>query len=223
MREVLRKILMLGAIKTIELLNVALPFSFFYKTDGKIFYTSPEVFNPYFFAFSSIFFAKHLLIPKNSLVLDLGTGSGILAIFAAMKARKVIATDISPFAVRNALVNIKLNRLSEKIRVRRGSLFRPLKEKFDIILFNPPYFPLKPKTYMEAALFCGQNYSLLRKFLANAKKYLNSHGIIQLSLSSYMDLKLIHKFFKIYRFRPLILARKFLFFEVLYLYLLLPL
>jgi release factor glutamine methyltransferase len=213
---------MFGAINTIEILDLAFPFSLFYKKDEKIFYTSPEVFNPYFFVFSSIFFAKHLVVPQNSMVLDLGTGSGILAIFAADRARKVIATDINPYAIRNARINSKLNKLSDKIIVRKGSLFRPIKEKFDTILFNPPYFPLKPKTYKEAALFCGPNYLLLRKFLANSKKYLNPHGFIQLSLSSYMNLKLIQKFFKKYGFRPIMIARKFLFFEILYLYLLIP-
>ena len=213
---------MFGAIDTIKILNLVLPFSFFYKIKGKMFFITPDVFNPYFFVVSSGFFADHMAIPKNSSVLDLGTGSGILAIFAADRARRIIATDINPYAIRNTRINSKLNGVSNKIIVRKGSLFRPIKEKFDIILFNPPYFPLKPKTYLEAALFCGPNYLLLRKFLANAKKYLNPQGIIELSLSSYINLNLVHKFFKKYGFRPIIIARKFLFFEIIYLYILIP-
>jgi len=213
---------MFGAITIVKMLNSVLSFPFFYRIGEKIFYTTPEVFNPYFFTASSILFAKHLFIPEGATVLDLGTGSGILAIFAADKAQKVIATDISPYAIRTIRINTKLNKLSKKIMIRRGSLFRPLKEKFDIILFNPPYFPLKPKTYKEAALYCGPNYLLLQKFLSKAKTYLNPNGLIQLSLSSYMDLNFIHKLFKKYKFRPIMIARKFLFFEILFLYLLFP-
>jgi release factor glutamine methyltransferase len=222
MREFLKKILMYATINILKTLNFVVSFPFFYKTHGKIFYTVPEVFTPYFFVVSSTFFAEHLFIPKEAIVLDLGTGSGILAVFAANEARKVIATDINPYSVRNARINSKLNKLSNKIIARRGNLFGPLKEKVDIILFNPPYFPLKPKTYLEAALYCGPNYRILRKFLATAKQHLNPHGLIQLTLSSYMDLNLMHKLFKKYRLRPIMVARKFLFFEILYLYLLIP-
>ncbi|MDD1778814.1 MAG: methyltransferase [Candidatus Helarchaeota archaeon] len=222
MREFLKKILMYGTINILKTVNFAVSFPFFYKTHGKTFYTVPEVFSPYFFVVSSTFFAEHMVIPKEATVLDLGTGSGILAIFAADKARKVIATDISSYAVRNARINSRLNKLSNKITVLRGNLFRPLKEKVDLILFNPPYFPLKPKTYLEAALYCGPNYRTLRNFLATAKQHLKPHGLIQLSLSSYMDLELMHNLFRKYRWRPIVVARKFLFFEILYLYLLVP-
>jgi release factor glutamine methyltransferase len=222
MREFLKKILMYGTINVLKALNFVVSFPFFYKTHEKIFYTVPEVFNPYFFVVSSTFFAEHLCIPKEAAVLDLGTGSGILAIYAADKARKVIATDISPYAIRNARINSKLNKVSDKIIVRRGKLFGPLKEKVDIILFNPPYFPLKPKTYFEAALYCGPNYRVLRKFLAEATQHLKPHGFIQLSLSSYIDLNLMHKLFRKHRLRPIVVARKFLFFEIIYLYILVP-
>ena len=222
MRDLLRKILMYGTINSLKALNLAVSFPFFYKIRGKIFYTAPEIFNPYFFVVSSTFFAEHLFIPREATVLDLGTGSGILAIFAADKACKVIATDISPYAIRIARINSRFNKLSSKILVRRGNLFGPLKEKVDIILFNPPYFPLKPKSYMEAALYCGSNYLVLRKFLANVKQHLKPHGLIQLSLSSYMDLNLMHKLFQKYRLRPILVARKFLFFEIIYLYILEP-
>jgi release factor glutamine methyltransferase len=222
MREFLKKLLMYGTITVLKTLNFVVSTPFFYKTHGKIFYTIPEVFNPYLFVVSSTFFAEHLFIPKEAIVLDIGTGSGILAIFAANKARKVIATDINPYAIRNTRINCKLNKLSDKIRVHRGKLFSPLKEKVDIILFNPPYFPLQPKTYFEAALYCGRNYRVLRKFLAEARQHLKPQGFIQLSLSSYMNLNLMHKLFKKHRLRPIVVARKFLFFEIIYLYILVP-
>ena len=222
MREILRRILMYGSLYLLKLLNFTFLFSFFKKIRGKIFYFSPDVFSPHFFVVSSTFFLDHLYIPKDSIVLDMGTGSGILAIFAADHAKKVIATDISPYAVRNARINVKLNQLSDRIQLRKGNLFRPVKEKFDVILFNPPYFPLKPKTYMEIAWCCGENYIILRNFLAKAEKFLNPEGVIQMSVSSYMDLKFMKKLFRKYGFHPILVARKFLFFEILYIYLLIP-
>ena len=187
-----------------------------------MFYFSPDVFSPHFFVFSSTFFIKHMYIPRGAKVLDIGTGSGILSIFAAEKAQKVVATDISPNAIQNARINIKLNNLNHKIELRLGNLFRPITERFDTILFNPPYYPLKPKTYMEAAWCGGNNYTVLRNFLRKAKNHLSSTGFIQISLSSYMHVNFILKLIQKYRFQPVLLARKFLFFETIYFYLLIP-
>jgi release factor glutamine methyltransferase len=165
---------------------------------------------------------EHLYIPKDSAVLDLGTGSGILAIAAAERAQKVVASDISPYATHNTRINVHLNKLSNKITILKGNLFHPIHEKFDIILFNPPYYPFKPKTYIEAAWCGGENYALLRRFLSQAKGYLNPNGVIQISASSYTDLNFIKRLFKKHNFHPIMVARKFLFFEILYIYLLIP-
>ena len=222
MRKFFRKILMHGSLNLLKLLNLLFYFSFFKKINGKTFYFTPDVFSPQFFVVSSTFFIQHLSIPKGSMVLDMGTGSGILAIFASESAQKVVATDINPHAIQNARINVRLNNLSIKIELRRGNLFQPITEKFDVILFNPPYYPLKPKTYMEAAWCCGTNYFCLRTFLTNAKKHLTQRGFIQISLSSYMDLDYIHKLIKKHGFRSILIARKFILFETLYIYLLKP-
>ena len=222
MREILRRILMYGSISILKLLNFVFIFSFFKRIKGKIFYFTPEVFSPHFFVVSSTFFADHLHIPRNARVLDMGTGSGLLGILASQRAKSVIATDISPAAVHNARINVKLNSLGHKIILKRGNLFRPITEKFDVILFNPPYYPVKPKTYMEVAWCCGENYLILRNFLSQVRKYLTPNGFIQISASSYMDLKLLQKLFKKYGLRCVTVARKFLLFEILYIYILMP-
>ncbi len=222
MGNIFRRILRIGSLNTLKLLNEIFSFPFFKKIRGKIFYFSPHVFSPQFFVFSSTLFANHLFVPKGANVLDLGTGSGILAIFAAERANQVIATDISPYAIENARINVKINKLSHKIKLHRGYLFRPIHEKYDVILFNPPYFPIKPKTYREAAWCCGENYVLLKRFLAKVRNYLTSKGIIQISLSSYMDLNYLRKLFKKNKLRPILVARKFLFFEIIYIYILIP-
>jgi release factor glutamine methyltransferase len=75
----------------------------------------------------------------------MGTGSGILAILASEHTKRVIATDINPHALRCASLNIKINGLNEKIEVRQGDLFKSINanELFNLIIFNPPYLPVK--------------------------------------------------------------------------------
>jgi release factor glutamine methyltransferase len=99
-----------------------------------------SVYNP---AEDSFLLAQDLTIKKGDLVLDMGTGCGIQAVLAAQKARKVVATDINPDAVRCSVHNASLNKVADKIEVRQGSLFEPMKvnERFDVIIFNAPYLP----------------------------------------------------------------------------------
>ena len=56
----------------------------------------------------------------------MGTGSGVCAVFAARHARRVVAVDINPAAVRCAGINALLNDLEHKIEVRHGDLFAPV-------------------------------------------------------------------------------------------------
>jgi len=89
----------------------------------------------------SIFLLEHTHIDEGDVVLDIGTGSGVQAIFAAEKAKKVVATDINPNAVSSTLFNVKHHGLENKIDVRLGDLFAPVKneEKFDVVIFNIDY------------------------------------------------------------------------------------
>jgi len=83
-----------------------------------------EVFNGvYEPAEDSFLLADNLQVRYGDTVLDLGTGCGILGIVAAGKARKVVATDISPIAVKCTKHNAKINNLADKVDVRIGNLF----------------------------------------------------------------------------------------------------
>jgi release factor glutamine methyltransferase len=79
--------------------------------------------------------------PDGATVLDVFTGSGVLAIAAKRRgARSVTAVDISRRAVLNSRLNAWLN--GARMRVLRGDLFAPVAgERFDLILANPPYLP----------------------------------------------------------------------------------
>lgn len=70
-------------------------------------------------------------------LLDVGTGSGILAIAAArLGAKDVLAVDIDPDAVRVAIENVAHNGLSAAVRVREGDLVKGLDETFDFAVAN---------------------------------------------------------------------------------------
>jgi methylase of polypeptide subunit release factors len=71
--------------------------------------------------------------------LDLGTGSGIQAIWAARHCERVVAVDVNPRALNLAAFNARLNGITN-IEFREGNLFEPVAEKrFDLVLCNAPY------------------------------------------------------------------------------------
>ncbi|MFF7314002.1 HemK2/MTQ2 family protein methyltransferase [Streptomyces sp. NPDC008137] len=79
-------------------------------------------------------------LPPGAEVLDVGTGTGALALAAARRGLRVTAVDVSRGAVWAARLNARLAGLP--LRIRHGNLFEPVRgESFDLILANPPYVP----------------------------------------------------------------------------------
>jgi HemK-related putative methylase len=157
----------------------------------------PQVFNPALF-WTSEFTARCLnegLIPPGSQVLDMGTGSGIGAVFAARWADKVTAVDINPAAVRCARINVLLNEVEECVTVRDGDLFTSVPgETFDVIIFNPPYFHGKPKNNLDHAFRADD---VIERFSSQLRQHLNPNGYALVVLSSAGDesrqLNLFHR------------------------------
>ncbi|HRH32788.1 MAG TPA: methyltransferase [bacterium] len=103
---------------------------------------SDDVFKPS--PHGSSILANVIKINKNDTVLDVGTGTGLLAILAAKLGGKVTSIDILPQAVELAKKNIKKNNVS--IDIRCGDLFEPVKKEiFDVIIANVPQENLSPK------------------------------------------------------------------------------
>ncbi len=121
---------------------------------GMPFLVTPSVFNPKV-PRTGEFLASQLesrVVHRDWDVLDMGTGSGVCAVAAANHARRVVAVDINPAAVRCAGINALLNHLEHKIDVRHGDLFGPVSgERFDLILFNPPFLRGAPRDDRDSA------------------------------------------------------------------------
>jgi len=144
----------------------------------------PSVFNPKLLR-SGEFFASVLAatgVPGQGEVLDLGTGSGVCAIFAARSARRVVAVDINAAAVRCAQINVAMNQLERKVEVRQGDLFAPVQdERFDLILFNPPFFRGTPRSDRDRA---WRSNDAAERFAAQLSGHLRPGGRALILLST---------------------------------------
>ena len=157
------------------------------RVHGAPILVTPSVFNPKRLR-TGEFFASRLdaaLIGPDAEVLDMGTGSGVCAVFAARHARRVVAVDINAAAVRCAGINAVLNRLDDKIEVRHGDLFQPVAgQRFDLILFNPPFLSGEPRNDRERA---WRSNGVAERFADGLDGHLQRGGCALLLLSTYGD------------------------------------
>ncbi len=160
--------------------------------DGYIFHVSKDVYEP---AEDTFLLAENLVVDKNDVVLDMGTGCGMLGILAAKKARRVVAVDVNPHAVRCANMNAKLNGVTEKIETLRSDLFKSIKKnkKFDLIIFNAPYLPaetMEKTNWIEQAWTGGPTgRQLIDQFILQAPSYLKKGGRTLLGQSTLSDVE----------------------------------
>jgi len=131
-------------------------------------------------------------VPGVLNILDLGTGSGCIAISLAkyINNSNVTAVDISDAALKIAKKNAESNEVAGKVRFIKSDLFfaLPKNESFHVIVSNPPYIPTEDIKSLEPevrdcepmlALDGGADgLDFYRRITENAKEYLKDKGAI---------------------------------------------
>ena len=141
-------------------------------------------------------------------VLEIGTGSGLLALCCLQAgADAVVATDVNPAAIANANYNAKSLGLDDRFDARLVSLdnssaFAVIEadEKFDVIVSNPPWVNQKPQTIDEYALY-DANFDLMKSLFAGLQDHLNPDGRVFLAYGWVDAIKTMEQLAKEHQFQ----------------------
>jgi release factor glutamine methyltransferase len=153
------------------------------------------VFHPAYF-FSSEFFLKFIssLDLKDKTFLDLGCGSGVIALEAYKKEAVVTALDVNLEAVKNTKENFKLNfiNMEDEFKVIHSDLFDSLNDqKFDVIAINPPYFFKAAASDMEYAWHCGEKGEYFIHLFSDLEKFCHRETEVYMILAQNCDIERI--------------------------------
>lgn len=144
---------------------------------------------------------------QNALFCEVGTGSGCIAvsILHESESATAIGLDISERALEIARRNAARHRVSERIELKTSDIFAALEdERFDLIVSNPPYIPLKDIENLQAevrdfepleALTDNQNgLSIIEKIISQAPRFLKPEGILLMEIGFDQSLKVREMF-----------------------------
>lgn len=136
---------------------------------------------------------KNLNLGKDSRILDLGTGSGAIAVAIAMNYPSfvVYASDISRDALQVANVNLKRFSLEERVFLICGDFLNPFKKNtFDLIISNPPY--LSEEEYRKNPALCFEpeislvagkkGDEFIRRIISQGLEYVKKGGYIMVEM-----------------------------------------
>jgi len=146
-------------------------------------------------------------------VLEIAGASGFVSQELALRAKRLLATDINPHAVRAAR--------ARGIEVIRADLFRGIKGKFDLILFNAPYLPTRPAErtgqWIDYALDGGVNgRQTVDRFIEDLAEHLRPGGRALLLISSLTGLAEVRRTAEAAGLNAEVVADEGCFFERLY-------
>jgi release factor glutamine methyltransferase len=128
-------------------------------------------------------------------IVDIGTGSGVIALSLAAKFPevKIEAVDISDDALALARENAERLGLSEQVQFTKNSLFENLDERFDVIVANLPYISMQDRHLLSrevrhdpaVALFGGEHGDeFIRALIEKASSRLRSGGLLALEIGA---------------------------------------
>lgn len=154
----------------------------------------PDVYEPREDTYLLLDCVKEIKVEK---ALEIGVGTGIISLTLAKTCKEVHGVDINPKAVELAKENAKLNGI-ENVKFWVSDLFSNVNEKYDLIVFNPPYLPGKPKDELEKSWSGGKNgREIIERFLQEVRNYLHSNGRFFILVSSINEPKVLIKKYKL--------------------------
>ncbi len=166
--------------------------------DDKVFAPDPTLTN------STPFLLNNLSDLKGKSILDVGTGTGILSLFAVKNgASKVLALDIDDAAINNAKKNLEK---FPNVKVIKSNLFEKVEGKFDIIFGNLPILD-------EIWDIEESTVSTIEKFLSQAKNYLEPEGKVYFTWFSISDVEFIKDLLNKYNYNYKIITESKLDFD----------
>ena len=129
-------------------------------------------------------------------ILEMGTGSGIIALHCASAGSKVTAADISENSLDCAKNNAAINNL--RIQFIQTDLFSNITEKYDTIIFNPPYLSSEGAQVLAVndkrqLIGGGEGHEISVKFMEQAVRHLSQNGRIYLLTSTETSDKVIER------------------------------
>lgn len=140
-------------------------------------------------------------------VLEIGTGTGLVAIHCAKMGFETDASDKASQSLECASHNAELNGV--KIRLIKSDLFTSIPDKYDTILFNPPYLPVEDSFEGSDAWNGGTDgLKVVREFLDNVRDHLNPGGNVFVILSDLTDVSGLMDEYRMFSF-TLINTQKF--------------
>lgn len=143
----------------------------------------------------SLLFARHLEFSPGERVLDLGTGVGLAAVLAAKAGCQVVATDVVPEAAACARENAFLNGVGDRVEVRTGDCYDPVRGmSFDLICTNPPQMPTPPGRERDDPMAAADNggidgWEVLDKVIQGAPAHLVPGGRLVFTLFAFLGKK----------------------------------
>ena len=137
--------------------------------------------------------SRSSLNPQPSTILDVGTGSGVIALSLAKKFRdaQIVGVDISEDALALAKENANRLCLSERVQFVKSDLLRDIEGAFDLVIANLPYISTQDRHLLsrevlhdpEIALFAGQRGDeVIRELIEQAPPRLRARGLLALEI-----------------------------------------
>ncbi|GGY05529.1 hypothetical protein GCM10010358_68680 [Streptomyces minutiscleroticus] len=137
--------------------------------------------------------------PRRGAFLEIGCGTGVVAVTAALAGySRVVASDVNADAVKNAALNARRHKVTDRVHAVHSDLFEalPTGQRFDTIIWSSPYVRA-PEDYRFGTLleraYVDPGYQAHRRYVDEAPHWLNDGGRALLHFSSRGDIDGLHR------------------------------